>query len=87
MIYLGNRSMTKNSHDTEIDWYLNNYSQDNECVADRAMRETGLSYRVEDSEYDPRCSIIDTWVKGDGWEFSIGCYGLSDDDLETLTIM
>ena len=90
MIYLGNRSMTENSHDTEIDWYVNDYSQDNECVADRAMRETGLrlvNEAADDFITDSEGCRVVCWNDDIDCGVLLGSYGLSDDDLETLTII
>lgn len=87
MIYTGNRSMTAASYEPELARWLTDRSQDADCIADRARRETGLN--VVDEAYDDPdsgCWIV-TWNEGIDCEICLGSYGLSDDDLETLTII
>lgn len=91
MIYTGNRSMNSDSYEPEITRWIADRSQDNDCVADRAIRETGLrlvNEAADDFITDEEGCWVVCW-NDDGWdsEVLLGSYGLSDDDLETLTII
>lgn len=88
MIYLGNRSMNVDSYEPEITRWVADRSQDNDCVADRAMRDTGLNF-VDEAIDDPDqgCWAFAWNGNGNDDEILLGSYGLSDDDLETLTII
>lgn len=68
----------------EIIAYLGDYSQDNDCVGDRPNESTEHLVHITDRP------VGFAWLGGDMELYddgdSIGEYGLSDDDLESLTI-
>ena len=82
--------MTEQSYEPEIARYLTDRSQDVDCVADRAMRETGLrlvNEAADDFITDSEGCWVVCWNDDIDCGVLLGSYGLSDDDLETLTII